>query len=106
MNKILIDNNKITSTDKTILIDNNTIKFTTSGDYEIEYINFILKEKISYLFEISSVNVLYDFLNKAAYIGVYDEKMNWFAIVHRDSGEIFERANRDFPYKKYLNNPH
>ena len=43
------------------------------------------------------------FLNKAAYIGVYDEKMNWFAIVHRDSGEIFERANRDFPYKKYLN---
>ena len=39
MNKILIDNNKITSTDKTILIDNNTIKFTTSGDYEIEYIN-------------------------------------------------------------------
>ena len=59
MNKILIDNNKITSTDKTILIDNNTIKFTTSGDYEIEYINC---SNINYIYDINNNNIcLFEF---------------------------------------------
>ena len=84
-------------------LNNESLNEDSIENYEIEYINLILKEKISCLFEISNISVLYDFLKKPAYICVYDEILNWFAIIHRDSGEIFERANRESPYNKYIN---
>lgn len=69
--------------------------------YELINCQNILRAKANPAFTISDYKLLYGLDNENSYIAVYDDDLHYFAVYHRDSGIIMERANRSNPYEYF-----
>lgn len=70
--------------------------------YEKTYCEELMSYKLDKNYICSFTKELYDFSGAANYMLCYDENLNWYAIINRESGDVLERKESTSPYNDYL----